>query len=294
METEQVYALYKPLLFSLAYRTLGSVLDAEDIVQETFLTLYKSGSDHIHHMKAYLCKIVMNRCLERLRSASRQREVYVGTWLPEPLVTMAGDDTDPMQAYLQKESISTAYLLLLQQLSHVERVVFLLREAMQYDYKEIADTVGKSPENCRQIFHRAKRSLRVNHKPEHLERLESGQDAGLVEQFIRALTSGDAAQIMKFLSTDAILFMDGGGKVNALTRPLQGHIRISRIVSGFLKNSPQSFTYRFAVVSGQPGIVIDRDGKTWSVLSIKVLDGRIADLYFVVNPDKLTMGNVFR
>ncbi|WP_274655397.1 RNA polymerase sigma-70 factor [Paenibacillus humicola] len=288
METEQVYALYKPLLFSLAYRMLGSVQDAEDMVQETFLTLHKSGSDHIHHLKAYLCKIVMNRCLERLRSAKRQREVYVGTWLPEPFVTMAGDDTDPMQAYLQKESVSTAYLLLLQQVSHVERVVFLLREAMQYDYEEIADIVGKSPANCRQIFHRAKRSLRVNHVPKPLGRFDREQAAGLVEQFMRALASGDAAQIMKFLSTDAVLFMDGGGKVNVLTQPLLGHIRISRSVAGFLKNFPQSFTYRFALVSGQPGIVIDLEGKTWSVLSFKVLDGRIADLYFVVNPDKLT------
>ncbi|TDF93879.1 RNA polymerase sigma-70 factor [Paenibacillus piri] len=288
METEQLYTEYKPLLFSLAYRMLGSVMDAEDIVQEVFLTLYKSGSDHIQNMKAYMCKIVTNRCLELLRSTSKQREVYVGTWLPEPLVTTASDETDPMQSYLQKESVSTAFLLLLQQLSYVERAVFLLREAMQYDYDEIADMVGKSSANCRQIFHRAKRSLSVKYVPDKLDHVDRGQTANLVEQFMYALTSGDAAQIMKFLSTDAVLFTDGGGKVKALAQPLHGHIRISHSVSSFLKKWPGSLTCRIAMVNGLPGIVVYMDEKTWSVISFKVLDGRIVNLYFVANPDKLT------
>jgi RNA polymerase sigma-70 factor (ECF subfamily) len=288
METEQLYALYKPLLFSLAYRMLGSVMDAEDIVQEAFLTMYKSGSDHIQNMKAYMCKIVTNRCLELLRSTSKQRECYVGTWLPEPLVTIASDETDPMQSYLQKESVSTAYLLLLQQLSYVERAVFLLREAMQYEYEEIADIVGKSSANCRQIFHRAKRGLSVNDVPDHLDRLGREKTTNLVEQFMNALASGDAAQIMKFLSADAVLLTDGGGKVKALTQPLHGHIRISNSVTAFLKKLPGSLTCRLAIVNGLPGIVVYQDDKTLSVISFKVLDSRIANLYFVANPDKLT------
>lgn len=289
IKTEQLYTLYKPLLFSLAYRMLGSVADAEDIVQEAFLTVYKSGSDHVQNMKAYMCKIVTNRCLELLRSTSKQREVYTGTWLPEPLVATASDETDPMHAYLQKESVSTAYLLLLQQLTYVERAVFLLREAMQYDYEEIADIVGKSSVNCRQIFHRAKRSLSVKNDPDHLARLDREQATNLVEQFMSAIASGDAAQTMKLLSTDAVLFTDGGGKVKTLPYPLQGHIRISRSLTGFLKKFPERVTYRFTMVNGLPGIVVYMDEKTWFVTSFKFLDGRIDQLYLVGNPDKLAL-----
>jgi RNA polymerase sigma-70 factor (ECF subfamily) len=287
-QTEQWYSLYRPLLFSLAYRMLGSVMDAEDVVQEAFLTVVKSDFDHVHNKKAYLCKIVTNRCLELLRSTRKQREVYVGTWLPEPLVSVAGDETDPMQSYLQKESVSTAYLLLLQQLSYVERAVFLLREAMQYDYEEIADIVGKSSANCRQIFHRAKRSLSVQGEPANSNRLNPEQTAGLAEQFLNALTSGSAAQIMKLLATDAVLLTDGGGKVQALAHPLHGYAQISHSVAGLWRRWPGSFSCRMATVNGLPGIVIEKDGKRWSVLSFQVLDGRIAKLYFVANPDKLT------
>lgn len=288
IETEQLYTEYKPLLFSLAYRMLGSVMDAEDIVQEAFLTVYNSGSDHIQNMKAYMCKIVTNRCLDLHRSPSKQREDYIGTWLPEPLVAEASDDTDPMQSYLQKESVSTAYLMLLQQLSFVERAVFLLRVVMQYDYEEIADMVGKSTANCRQIFHRAKRSLHVKDDGDRLEHVDQEQTTNLVETFMHALASGDAAQIMKCLSTDAVLFTDGGGKVKALLHPLHGHIRISHLMTGFLKKFPGNVTYRITMVNGRPGIVVYLNEKTWSVISFQVLDGQIAHLYIVANPDKLT------
>jgi RNA polymerase sigma-70 factor, ECF subfamily len=292
IKTEQLYTQYKPLLFSLAYRMLGSVMDAEDIVQEAFITVYKSGSDHILNMKAYMCKIVTNRCLDLLRSTRKQREVYIGTWLPEPLVTKASDETDPMQLYLQKESVSTAYLLLLQQLSYVERAVFLLREALQYDYEEIADIVGKSSANCRQIFHRAKRSLSVNYVSDKLDHVDREQTTNLVEQFIQGLAACDAKQIMKYLSIDATLFTDGGGKVNAaLPQPLHGHVRISQFAAGFSKKLHASLTYRIAMVNGLPGVIVFMDGKTLSVISFNILDGNIANLYFVSNPDKLTYVN---
>ncbi|MGC6588848.1 sigma-70 family RNA polymerase sigma factor [Paenibacillus sp. Dod16] len=250
IKANQLYTLYKPLLFSLAYRMMGSVMDAEDIVQEAFLTIYKSGSDHIQNIKAYLCKIVTNRCLELLRSTSKQREVYAGTWLPEPLVATASDETDPIQSYLQKESVSTAYLLLLQQLSYVERAVFLLREAMQYDYEEIAGIVGKSSTNCRQIFHRAKRSLNMKPVPDHVDDLNRKQTTGLVEQFMHAFAAGDVARIMKFLSVDAILFTDGGGKVQALAQPVHGLTRISNLMMTYFNKFPVDFTYRITMVNG--------------------------------------------
>lgn len=282
---EHLYSSYKPLLFSLAYRMLGSVMDAEDIVQEAFLALNRSGMEHVQNIKAYLCKVVTNRCLEFLRSAKNHREVYTGTWLPEPFVT--ADESDPMQAYLQKESLSTAYLLLLQQLSHVERAVFLLREALQYDYEEIAAIVGKSSTNCRQIFHRAKRSLSKKDGAEPVDRLESEQATGLVKQFMQALATGNAAQIMKHLSEDAVLFTDGGGKVNTLPHPLQGPIRISNLLAAFLKNVSSRYAGRIAMVNGQPGLVVYLADKVQAVISFKIANGRIVHLYIVVNPDKL-------
>jgi RNA polymerase sigma-70 factor (TIGR02957 family) len=295
-ETAVLYASYKPLLFSLAYRMLGSVMDAEDIVHEAFLSLNKAGSDHVHNIRSYLCKIVTNRCIDLLQSSRKQREVYVGTWLPEPLVSEAREDADPSRSYLLKESISTAYLLLLQQLSYVERAVFLLREALQYDYDEIADIVGKSSTNCRQIYHRAKRSLSTFH--ESADAIPSEQDhnvrlpayeptAGVVEQFMHALANADVGQLLNVLSPDATLFTDGGGKVTAPPRPIRGSERISVFLAGLPAKVPSVLSFHTTVVNGQPGIVAHTNGQTIVVFSFKMDNGSIAELYAVVNPEKL-------
>lgn len=153
METEQLYEAYQPLLFSLAYRILGSVMDAEDIVHDVFISFNNMEDvQSIENMRAYLCKMVTNRSIDKLRSAAHKRNVYVGMWLPEPFVE---EIDDPSESFVMKESISTAYLLLLQQLTEVERVVFILREVFSYDYEEIASIVEKSSVNCRKIFQRA-------------------------------------------------------------------------------------------------------------------------------------------
>ena len=157
MDTAQLYETYKPLLFSIAYRMTGSVMDAEDIVHEAFLTYSRIRNVKvIENEKAYLCRVVINSSLDKLGSAASKREVYVGEWLPEPIVE---NTNEPSQIYLMKESISIAYLLLLQQLSAVERAVFILREVFQYSYDEIGEIVEKSPSNCRQIYHRSKKSI---------------------------------------------------------------------------------------------------------------------------------------
>ncbi|MBW7459921.1 sigma-70 family RNA polymerase sigma factor, partial [Paenibacillus sepulcri] len=194
--TDQMYASYKTLLFTLAYRMLGSVMDAEDIVHEAFLSYNAADSERIHNIKSYLCKIVTNRCIDRLRSSQKKRELYVGTWLPEPLVTGQSGSEDPYDAYARQESLSMAYLLLLQQLSWVERAVFLLREVLQYEYDEIAEIVGKSPANCRQIFHRARRSIKPpstqqemgSSAADRLPKPQNDQLADMVNQFVSALT----------------------------------------------------------------------------------------------------------
>lgn len=287
LSTEQVYMTYKPLLFSLAYRMLGSVTDAEDIVQDSFLALNGIvGSSSIRSLKAYLCKIVTNRCLDYLRSAKHKREVYVGPWLPEPLVTDGSLDSDPYQRAQLNESITTAYLLLLQQLSWTERSVFLLREVLQYEYEEIAEIVGKSSTNCRQIFHRAKRSIsNVQATNTDAIRMKAGE---LIERFITALTTGDTQALLSTLSENAKLLSDGGGQVKAAIYPILGPDRIHKFLSGTLAKLPEGkFSFNSALIGGFPGIILYLDGQPNVVTSFNIQNGRIENIYLVVNPCKL-------
>ncbi|MCZ8523284.1 RNA polymerase sigma-70 factor [Paenibacillus caseinilyticus] len=295
MVAEQAYTSYKPLLFSLAYRMLGSVMDAEDIVQDAFLSLGAAGSEPIRSPKAYLCRVVTNRCIDRLRSSQKQREVYVGPWLPEPLLTEGDPAGNPAEVYIQQESVSTAYLLLLQQLSSTERAVFLLREVLLYDYDEIASIVGKSPTNCRQIFHRAKRSIG---RPAAAGSgsapcLAASRPAAcretrmLIEGFSQALARGDVAALLSALAEDASLFSDGGGRVTAAIRPILGADRIVRFLAGLQQKSPAGFTFRPALVGGGPGLVTYVHGQPSSVVSFDAAGGQIHAIYIVINPEKL-------
>ncbi|MDF2962151.1 MAG: polymerase sigma factor SigJ [Paenibacillus sp.] len=294
---EQLYEAYKPLLFSLAYRMLGSVMDAEDIVHESFLAYgraaagWTGGAEAIRHPKAYLCKIVTNRCIDRLKSASKQREVYVGPWLPEPIVP-EGESTgelggDPLNRYLRKESVSTAYLLLLQQLTWVERAVFLLREALQYDYGDIADIVGKSSANCRQIYHRAKRSIGETGKDTKPVGCSDSRASRLVEQFMHALANGDVSKLLDVLAADAVLYSDGGGKVSAAVKPILGADRIVRFLAGVLSKISADVSVRLFESDGGTGLVTYEKGRPQSVLTFHVAGGLIENVYIVVNPDKL-------
>jgi RNA polymerase sigma-70 factor (TIGR02957 family) len=282
------YAAYKPLLFSVAYRMLGSVMDAEDIVQETFLSWETNKQEHVQNEKAYLCKIVTNLCVNRLRSVSKQREVYIGPWLPEPLITdeanLAGS---PFSSYLHKESLSTAYLLLLQQLTWAERAVFVLREVLQYDYDEIADIVGKSSANCRQIFSRAKGAISGLSGSAEAAPLKSESIRLRVEQFVQALMSGNAGRLVSILKTDAHLYSDGGGKVRAAIHPILGAERISMFLLSLAGKLPQDFSFRIASVNGETGIVSYFGNEINHVITFRIEDDAITDIYIVINPDKL-------
>jgi len=289
---ESLYNTYKPLMFSLAYRMLGSVMDAEDVVHESFLALRRTGWEHVGNVRAYLCKIVTNRCLDLLQSSARKRELYPGPWLPEPLVGEIGhhgDTDDPLQSFVHKESLATAYLLLLQQLSYVERAVFLLREALQYEYDEIADIVGKSSVNCRQIYHRAKRSLgnRTSAAEHGSPPANLAAPNQLVEQFVRALANADVDQLMNVLSADAALVMDGGGKVVAPPHAVGGSKRVAAFLATIPSKLPPETAYRLTEVNGGPGVVVGTREQTIAVASLRMENGRIAGIYVVVNPDKL-------
>ncbi|MGP4081096.1 RNA polymerase sigma-70 factor [Pseudalkalibacillus sp. R45] len=282
-EIEQLYQDYKPLLFSLAYRMLGSVMDAEDIVQDTFIKFEKlPNRGSITNVKSYLCKMTTNRCIDQLRSSVHQKETYVGPWLPEPIV----EDyvADPAGSYFMKESISTAYMLLLEQLSEVERAVFLLREVFQYEYDEIADIVDKSSTNCRQIFHRAKKSL--GHEPESFQK-DSKQLGNIVETFLSALNTGNISEMLQVLAKDATFYSDGGGKVKAAVKPIYTAERITQFFFGIMQKFPADYVFHRKLINGVPGVVVTLEGQVLNVVSFTFEEEKINDIYLVANPDKL-------
>ncbi|WP_144611361.1 sigma-70 family RNA polymerase sigma factor [Bacillus cereus] len=287
METEQLYETYQSLLFSLAYRILGSVMDAEDIVHDVFVSLNNMEDvQSIENMKAYLCKMVTNRSIDKLRSAAHKRNVYVGMWLPEPFVE---EIDDPSESFVMKESISTAYLLLLQQLTEVERVVFILREVFSYDYEEIASIVDKSSVNCRKIFQRARKS--ILDKPKQ-STLSTKKMAAYVEKFVSSLQCGDTQGMLEVLKTDAILQADGGGKVTTVIHPIYSADRIIRLFFGIGKKFPVEYVVDFKMVNGAPGVIVKVNNKVTYVLSFTFENEKISNIYMMVNPEKLMHLNV--
>lgn len=287
METEQLYETYQSLLFSLAYRILGSVMDAEDIVHDVFISLNNMEDvQSIENMRAYLCKMVTNRSIDKLRSAAHKRNVYVGMWLPEPFVE---EVDDPSESFVMKESISTAYLLLLQQFSEVERVVFILREVFSYEYEEIASIVDKSSANCRKIFQRARKS--ILDKPKQ-STLSTKKMAAYVEKFVSSLQCGDAQGMLEVLKTDAILKADGGGKATTAIHPIYSVDRIIRLFFGIGKKFSEEYNVDYKMVNGAPGVIVKVNNKVTYVLSFTFENEKISNIYMMVNPEKLMHLNV--
>jgi RNA polymerase sigma-70 factor (ECF subfamily) len=250
---QEVFQAYRPLLFSMAYRMLGSVMEAEDCVQEAFLQWHEALASRpapaIENPKAYLCTLVTRRCIDRLRSARAQREAYVGLWLPEPLVT-----TDPAELSELSESLSMAFLLLLERLSPLERAVFILRQVFDYDYAEIAECVGKSEEYCRQVMHRARRHLTF---PRPRSRMSQEEQQEIFTQFLRACQDGDIDGLMRVLSKEIVLHTDSGGRVSAARNPIVGAERVARYLLGIQRKflGLAEVTIRPMPINGQPGFV---------------------------------------
>jgi RNA polymerase sigma-70 factor (ECF subfamily) len=261
---------------------LGSVMDAEDVVQDAFLRWQGVSDAEVESPKAYLATIVTRLCLDHLRSARVQREQYVGPWLPEPLV---GDvEPDVAETSALHESLSMAFLVLLESLTPLERAVFLLHDVFAYDYAEIARIVGKSEAHCRQLAHRARayvaaRRPRFDPSQEQHERL--------IQQFLRACSTGDVPALVATLSDDITVWSDGGGKVAAARQPIHGADAVGRFLIGITRKAPAGMDARPMRVNDQPGLVIYVDGRPFGVLVFDVADGRIHGIRFVVNPDKL-------
>jgi RNA polymerase sigma-70 factor (ECF subfamily) len=286
MDEGDAYRELRPLLFSIAYRMVGSVSEAEDLVQEAFLRLHRALADgaEIASPKAYLSAVTTRLAIDHLRSARVRRERYVGDWLPEPLVT--GAEADPASHAETADSLSLAFLVLLERLSPVQRAVFLLHEVFGYGYAEIARLVGRSEEACRQIAVRARRHVEAG-RP----RFESSrrQREELARRFFAAVEQGDTEGLVGLLAADAVMYADGGGKAPALAAPLHGGQRVARFLLGLARQARVIGVHlRPAQVNGQPGaMAYDRDGRLVTVLCLEIADGRVQTVRSIVNPDKL-------
>jgi RNA polymerase sigma-70 factor (ECF subfamily) len=283
----EIFTQYRPLLFAIAYRMLGTVADAEDMVQESWLR-WQTAKSAAKSPKAYLSKLITRLCIDHLRSARVQREMYIGPWLPEPLVTDLSSNPPADQAVLS-DSLSFAFLRLLECLSPIERAVFLLREVFDYDYIDIAKIVNKSPPNCRQILCRARRRLPLSSALAPLKTgLTPEQQQELVECFLRSWNQGDVMGLIVLMAEDAIFWADGGGKAVAARKPLQGHLKIARFLIAIQRSQRlPRFTPKIAWVNGQPGIVNLDKGYPQSVFSIEWTGRGLQSIFAVVNPDKL-------
>jgi RNA polymerase sigma-70 factor, ECF subfamily len=270
----------RPYLFGMAYRMLGSVADAEDVVQETFLR-YQEAEAEVESPKAYLATITTRLAIDQLRSARSRREVYPGEWLPEPLV---GDETAGHAE--TADSLSLAFLHLLERLSPVERAVFLLREVFDYSYDEVGSIVGKRPENCRQILARAHRHIEEGRRRFEVSRKEREEVA---RRFLSAWEEGDTESLFELLAPDATVYGDGGGKGPSIPAPLIGAERVAKALIGWGRRAREfGLTHRAARVNGDPGVVFyDADGDARWVAGLEIADGVVIAVRSILNPDKL-------
>jgi RNA polymerase sigma-70 factor, ECF subfamily len=280
----EIFLQYRPLLLSIAYRMLGSMADAEDLVQETFIRWQASSEADLRSPRAYLVTILSRLCIHQLESARAQREQYVGPWLPEPVST--GATADPLGASEMQESLSMAFLLLLERLTPVERAAFLLHDVFAYGYEEVAAVLKKNEATCRQIVHRARR-----HVAENRPRFDAApaQHERLLHEFMAAASSGNLEGLVAMLSHEVVLYADGGGKASAALRPLHGALNVARFVLGAIARLvPNDVSVHIEAVNGQPAVVYRMPrGSAGCVLSVVISGERISEILVVTNPDKL-------
>jgi RNA polymerase sigma-70 factor (ECF subfamily) len=280
------FETYRSYLFAIAYRMLGSAMDAEDMVQETYLRSQGTPLDTIRSLKAFLTTIIIRLCVDQLQLARRKREVYVGPWLPEPIpTTMTAETQDPAERVDMNESISLAFLVLLEQLQPFERAVFLLREVFAYEFAEIATMLDKSEAACRRSFSRAKLHLRA-HRPRFPASPETHRQ--MLTGFLQAAQGGDMIPLMDLLAENVTLWADAGGKIKqAALRPIVGRDAVARFSLGTVRFLPEDYRVELAEVNGQVAVIIRTSGQALFVLSIEVEAERIQAIRIIANPEKL-------
>jgi RNA polymerase sigma-70 factor (ECF subfamily) len=279
----ETFNQHRTLLSAIAYRMLGSWADAEDAVQETFVRWQSAAGETIVSPRAFLVTIVSRLCINQLQSARARREEHAGQWLPEPILTGPPDGLDA--AFRVDESLSTAFLVLLERLSPAERAVFLLREIFEYEYDEIATIVGQSATTCRQILHRARAHVAAG-RPRFAASLQERR--ALAQEFLDASRSGNLRSLLRLLADDVAFYADGGGKAPAIPNTVHGAERVARLViAAQQKFVPERVESRVLPINGVPGVVTYADGRPFSAVSFDFARDRIAAIYLVTNPDKL-------
>ncbi|MDV9171170.1 RNA polymerase sigma-70 factor [Streptomyces sp. W16] len=283
MTTADEFEAHRPRLFGLAYRMLGSADEAEDTVQDAYLRFDAAERTGIEHPGAWLAKVVTNLCLSRLTSARVRREQYVGTWLPEPVIT-AGGTLGPIESAEQRDAVSMAMLVLLERLTPTERAVYVLREAFAYGHREIAGVLDLTEANCRQLYRRAVQRVgepgsRFDAAPRHQEEL--------VRSFITAAREGDLAGLEKLLATDVTWWSDGGGRVSAARRPIEGREKVVRFLVGVVDRWATGLDFAVTEVNGESALAGWEGDRLVGVLVFELRAGLIAQVRTVVNPDKL-------
>jgi RNA polymerase sigma-70 factor, ECF subfamily len=269
---------HRPLLFTVAYEILGSVADAEDVLQESWLRWDGADRSGVRDPRAYLVRVVTRQALNRLRTVKRQRETYVGPWLPEPLATTHDVAEDAELA----DSVSLAMLVVLETLGPLERAVFVLREVFGFEYDEIAEATGRSSDAVRQTASRARRHVEAR-RPRVPEPPDARQVA---ERFLSAAATGDVKALLEVMSPEVVLVSDGGGVMKAALRPITGADKVGRFLAAVVPKGAE-VDMRWTVANGQPSVLLYLDGELDSWGSLSVADGRVREIYLVRNPEKL-------
>jgi len=284
-QADRAFAEHRSHLFGVAYRMLGSVTEAEDVVQEVYLRWSAADRQEVRSPVAYLTTVTTRMSLDRLRSAQARRETYVGPWLPEPLLTEQGAWDDPTLAAELSDSLSTAFLVLLERLNPFQRAVFLLHDVFRYGYEEIATIVDRPASSCRQEASRARARVAPDLQP----RVPAGsaEEQRLVLAFAQAATAGDLDGLIEVLSHDVTLWSDGGADRHAARRPVVGRERVARFVANLSRRTPAGATFEIVRIGGDPAILVATEDGTQLTLSFAIGRLGIRQLHAVVNPDKL-------
>jgi RNA polymerase sigma-70 factor (ECF subfamily) len=295
MADPDLFEAHRPLLFSIAYRMLGSASDAEDVVQDAWVRLRGVAAEDVRSPKALATTVVTRLCLDRLKSARATREEYIGPWLPEPVLTSGTEAPDVLAQ--RSESVTLAFLLLLETLSPEERAVFLLKEVFDYDHADIAEALGTTAANSRQLLHRAKEKLRG---ADAAQRLDAGNVKAaatyaareVAERFAVAFSAGDASDFAQLLTEDVTFISDGGGKVSAARRPLAGRDTVVHFLVGVHRAARATGLARRAAVTplevnNEPAVAIRVDGQLDSIYVLSPRGGGVAGIRVIRNPDKL-------
>lgn len=276
-----IFENHRAYIFGLAYRMLGSVMEAEDVVQDAYLRYQAAAQkEEIETPKAYLTTITTRLSLDVLKSARIQREEYVGSWLPEPLITTEA----PSDLILKRESLTNAFLTILERLSPLERAIYLLREVFEYGYRDIAEIVEQSEANCRQLFSRSRKYLTNRNLRFEADHEKQQQ---LIGAFLFALEGKDVGALTNLLAEDIRFDSDGGGKVTAAINPIMGRDRVIRFVLGITRLRPNNMTMEFTETNGHVSVILKIDNALYSVWNFAIQDGLITNVWAVLNPDKL-------